>query len=262
MCAVALHLVTTSGDASLLRVSKGRFVVLLLTYLADLLIVIFNPMKKTFLSFAFALALVVGGVAFSAHSASAQSLPMGCSSTAGYSTSNGASCNGSTFVPVGCSSTAGYSTVTGAACNGNALSANGATSYPMGCTSSYGYGTNGVPCTGAAGVGSNGVTYYIAGCNSYNGYSSTTGMACTSTSSVSTMNGVAMFPGCTSTTGFSSITGQSCAGSMVTTTTTTTTDPGLPDTGEAGRASVSILMLLLSGGLAAYGITRLVSSER
>ena len=55
------------------------------------------------------------------------SYPAGCSSSAGYSTTTGASCASSGSYPAGCSSTVGYSSTTGAKCSdGSTSSSNGA----------------------------------------------------------------------------------------------------------------------------------------
>lgn len=214
-------------------------------------------MNKKILSSVLGIAFAVAGVVSFGGAARAQSLPQGCTSNVGYSATTGASCNGATSLPAGCTSFGGFSATTGAPCNNNTVVANGGTTLPLGCTSSYGYGLNNIPCNGAAGT-VNGINYYLAGCTSFGGYSTTTGLSCSTTSSVTTVNGYSMLPGCTSVNGYSTITGQACLGSIA---TGGVTDPGLPNTGEAGRASLSILMLVLSGSLAAYGITRLVSSK-
>ena len=45
-------------------------------------------------------------------------LPAGCTSTAGFSPTTGASCSSGTSLPAGCTSTAGFSPTTGASCSG------------------------------------------------------------------------------------------------------------------------------------------------
>lgn len=102
------------------------------------------------LMFSFALLVVVS----TASIASAQTATS-CSSTAGYNTVNGTSCNGQqSTVPIGCSSTTGFSSNNGMPCNNMTASAN-----------NY----------GGSLVGQNG---YLDGCNSIVGYSATTGMQC------------------------------------------------------------------------------------
>jgi collagen type VII alpha len=75
-------------------------------------------------------------------------LPVGCSSTAGFSASTGLPCNSATVstYPAGCTSNTGYSSTTGASCATTV-----ALTYPAGCTSAAGYSpTTGASCaTGA-----------------------------------------------------------------------------------------------------------------
>ncbi len=52
-------------------------------------------------------------------------LPVGCTSTAGYSSITGAKCDSGSSLPAGCSSTAGYSPITGAKCDGGSTSSTG-----------------------------------------------------------------------------------------------------------------------------------------
>jgi len=121
--------------------------------------------------------------------------------------------------PSGCSSALGYSITTGAPCNGTAT----ATLGPLpGCTTALGFSvTNGAPCSGGP----------IA---------------------------ISFLAGCSSVFGYSVITGAPCNG-----TTVATVSPfvppvviGLPTTGE-GNALSNIMLLLVTGSAAAYGMTRL-----
>lgn len=69
-------------------------------------------------------------------------LPVGCTSTLGYSPTTGVKCDTvtNTNFPPGCTSTSGFSTTTGLPCSGT-------TSFPPGCTSDQGYSsTTGEPC--------------------------------------------------------------------------------------------------------------------
>lgn len=115
---------------------------------------------KILSSIIFSLVLILG-IGFAAQHVSAQTT--GCSSTSGYSTTTGMSCNGATTIPVGCTTTTGFSGTTGMPCNGSTASANnyngstvGTNGYLNGCTSAVGYSaTTGYPCN----MSVNGVTY-------------------------------------------------------------------------------------------------------
>ena len=207
-------------------------------------------------------ALVVSGVAVLGSSAGAQSLPSGCSSTAGYSTTTGASCNNAVSIQSGCSSTAGFNTGTGAPCNGSTVSSNGGMPLPAGCASAAGISSvNSYSCNGATGLGVNsGIYYNLQGCNSTSGYSSVNGLPCNNISSVSIINGVAYIPGCTSYAGFSSTTGLLCllsAGVPNGSGAGIPTTPSLPNTGLGKNAPFMTFMLLASLGLLAYGLKKL-----
>ena len=220
---------------------------------------------KKISSLVLGLVLVVAGAGFAAQGAYAQSnLPTGCSSTSGFSAITGAACNGATSYPSGCISASGFSNTTGQSCNGVAYAMNGYSVYPAGCINSSGYSTvNNIPCDGASGVGPNGQTYYVAGCTSLSGYSTSTGLACNSIITTSTVNVVTYLPGCVSMSGFSTLTGQSCVISSVNNNTGggTVINPGLPVTGAGSDAPLSIALLVLSGALVAYGVTKLVRSN-
>lgn len=109
-------------------------------------------------------------------------------------------------IPAGCLTFMGYSTTTGQACSNGAVTqtttvtvTNG-TGYPAGCTSNLGYSTTtGVPCT-------NPVTW-VVGCISANGYSMTTGQSCNWTPIIPNLP-----QGCATSTGYSATTGQPCFG--------------------------------------------------
>ena len=140
---------------------------------------------------------------YSGNGGNLQSLPVGCTSSSGYSTVTGQPCSGTQVapLPVGCSSASGYSTVTGLPCNGTIIS-----SLPVGCTSSSGYSTvTGQPCSGTQ------VAPLPVGCSSASGYSTVTGQPCDGNSQV-----ISQLPvGCTSSSGYSSFTGQPCDGAMI-----------------------------------------------
>jgi hypothetical protein len=73
------------------------------------------------------------------------SLPVGCSSTTGFSATTGLPCNSATVstYPAGCTSAAGFSPTTGASCSTGVMTA----TYPAGCTSAVGYSsTTGASC--------------------------------------------------------------------------------------------------------------------
>lgn len=128
---------------------------------------------KLFSSIIFSLFLISGiGFAAQAHAQVAAQ----CSTTGGYNTTTGMSCNGSTFVPVGCTSTAGFSANNGLPCNGSTVGVNG--------------------YNGAV-VGTNN---YLNGCTSVMGYSATTGYPCNMNVAGVAMNGVGMNPTTTTTT--------------------------------------------------------------
>jgi len=168
---------------------------------------------KLLSSIVFSLILVLG-IGFVAQQAHAQ--VAGCTTTAGYNTSTGMSCNGATTIPAGCSSTAGFSTSSGLPCNGNTATMNG---------------YNGVT------AGANG---YLNGCTSLNGYSSTTGYACNAP-----INGI-IYAGPAGTVN----TGLPAGGYTPASGTTT---PGLPTTG-ATNAVGTIALLLASALVSFYGI--------
>gem|GEM_PF-6678090 len=180
------------------------------------------------------MALVIFSMGFAGMASAQANLAAGCSSTVGYSTTSGVACNGSTTIPVGCTSVAGFSTTTGTPCNGLSYYANGGTQFPNGCNSTAGFSTvTGAPCNGASGVGPNGVTYYIAGCNSAFGYSAISGLAC-----------------------------NTIMGTMPQVAGSGTTTPGLPTTGEGAQALFTAMMLVLSAGLVAYGVSKLVRAPQ
>jgi hypothetical protein len=191
--------------------------------------------KITFI-FLFALAVGVFGV----QSVGAQTLPAGCTTTNGYSTSSGVACNGVTTSTVsGCTSPAGFSTVNGQPCNGLTIAGNGSTGaayttfFPAGCTSASGFSTvNGVACT-------TGVVTYLNGCSgTLTGFSTSTGLACSLASGIN----AGIIAGANTGTG----TGGTGTGT-----------PGLPSTGAGGNALMNIALLLVAGGIAAVGATYL-----
>jgi hypothetical protein len=108
---------------------------------------------KLFSSVIFSLILVLG-IGFAFHANAQVAVPVGCTSTGGYSTATGMPCNSATTIPLGCTSTAGFSGATGMPCNGSTAAANG---------------------YGGATVGPNG---FLSGCASTGGYSATTGYSC------------------------------------------------------------------------------------
>lgn len=59
------------------------------------------------------------GVIATLTSITGTTLPEGCTSTTGYSSTTGGSCSISTSLPAGCTSTTGYSSTTGAKCDGS-----------------------------------------------------------------------------------------------------------------------------------------------
>jgi len=80
-------------------------------------------------------------------------------------------------LPTGCTSAVGYSTTTGLSCATNGTSTTSST-YPAGCSSNYGYSvTTGQSCATTPS--------YPAGCTSNVGYSSTTGESCATETSAS-----------------------------------------------------------------------------
>lgn len=86
-------------------------------------------------------------------------------------------------LPVGCSSTTGFSATTGLPCNSATTS-----TFPAGCTSAVGYS----PTTGASCATGVAVMTYPAGCTSAVGYSSTTGVSCaTGTTTTPVVNNTA-----------------------------------------------------------------------
>lgn len=164
---------------------------------------------KVFSSILFSLALLLGvGFTLEAHAQVA-----GCTSTSGYNTATGMSCNGATTIPMGCSSTAGFSASTGMPCNGAASPA------------ANGY--NGVM------VGQNG---YLNGCTSTSGYSATTGSPCNMA-----INGV-IYTG-----------NGTTVNTGLPTTPVVTTNPGLPTTGAGTNAFINVFLLLSAGLIAFFG---------
>ncbi len=169
----------------------------------------------------------------------AQSLPNGCATSSGYSSTSGQSCNDmSTSTMAGCSSTAGFSTTTGLLCNGSGT-VNG-TFGP--------YGSNG----------------YFVGCNSASGYSTATGMPCSASSrpsqSITLLGGVYYPVGCTSSIGYSSVIGVKCVGystfgAASSALSGSSTTPGLPRTGDGTKAPLNFA-LMLGAGLVAAGALR------
>src|SRR3989338_8391462 len=148
-------------------------------------------------------------------------------------------------LPSGCTSTMGNSTTTGQPCNGTSTAS---TSFPSGCTSVIGYSTtNGLACNGTFTA----TTTFFPGCTSTLGTSTFTGLPCS--------GGLVALPflaGCTSVFGFSTITGQPCNGTFSATFDTggvIVTDPGLPTTGAGGNAFANVLALLSSGGVMVLG---------
>ena len=132
---------------------------------------------KKISAYSIGLALIFLGMFSFGFNANAQTLAAGCTSTAGYSTTTGATCNGSTTIPQGCTAATGYSTTTGYPCNGSTISNNGGIQYPLGC-STYN-GTSSVtnyPCNGEMGVSSTGTYYNVPGCSSTTGYSPISGL--------------------------------------------------------------------------------------
>lgn len=115
--------------------------------------------------------------------------------------------------PEGCASALGYSVLTGDTCNGKSSPINN----PMpGCTTALGYSvTTGDPCSGSSEV-----LQYLAGCSSLYGYSTRSGQPCNGTSVATPIPG---------------------------------TVPGLPRTGTSGNALISVLLLVTSGLVAAFG---------
>ena len=94
-------------------------------------------------------------------------LPVGCTSTVGYSPDTGVKCDTiiDPLLPLGCINTHGYSPVTGAKCD-SAVSL-----FPPGCTSTSAFSiTTGQPC--------NNNSNFLPGCYSTQGFSSTTGRRC------------------------------------------------------------------------------------
>lgn len=157
----------------------------------------------------------------------------GCTSTSGYSSTNGVACDGSTptqafactngydsttgFV-CGCTSTSGYSSTTGNACGSSS-------NFLPGCTSTSGYSsTNGVACDGSVPTPT-----YPAGCTSTSGYSSTTGLACNG----SGISNPAFPVGCLSNQGYSSTNGEPCSA----TTSTTSSVPTISLTADNTNVS-------------------------
>ena len=209
-------------------------------------------MIKKILGSFFVFALVLGALGLlQAPVAEAQvsSLPSGCTSTMGNSTTTGQPCNGtstaSTSFPSGCTSVIGYSTTNGLACNGTFTAT---TTFFPGCTSVIGYSTfTGFPCNGGVFA----TTTFFPGCTSTLGTSTFTGLPCS--------GGLVALPflaGCTSVFGFSTITGQPCNGTFSATFDTggvIVTDPGLPTTGAGGNAFANVLALLSSGGMMVLG---------
>ena len=190
-------------------------------------------MKNKILSFAFVLAFVFGVALTATQNVNAQvaSLPAGCTSTMGYSTTNGAPCNGTSTATVsymaGCSSTLGYSTTNGLPCNGTTTAS---INYIAGCTSAVGYSTiDGLPCNGTFTA----TLSLPAGCSTIYGYSIVNGIPCNGTSTATPDPG-----------------------------TLTITTSGLPVTGAGGSAPLNAFLLLSSGILAAYGISRLVRNSK
>ncbi|MES2315535.1 MAG: hypothetical protein V4486_02240 [Patescibacteria group bacterium] len=120
-------------------------------------------------------------------------------------------------------------------------------SFPSGCASGLGYSaTTGNPCNGT----NTATNRYMPGCSSSAlGYSATTGEPCSGGSVA-----IQWLAGCTSTVGFSSIDGSPCNGTArVTPVVLGTSNPGLPTTGAGGNASMNIILLLASAGVAAFG---------
>ncbi len=216
-------------------------------------------MKKIF-SLTLGLAVALIAIGYSAPSANAQTLPAGCSSNVGYSTSSGVSCNGALVVPVGCSSTAGFNTSTGLPCNGaSSISANGGMLLPTGCSSTVGFSTaDGRPCNGST-YGFNNSYFPSAGCSANTGFSPTTGIACNVVSGGSAVGGYNLLPGCTTVSGYSVMTGYACSLSPAMYVPPTVT-PTLPDTG-AGANGTAVALLLLSGMLVTFGVTRLSTGK-
>ena|SRR3989338_1195216 len=125
--------------------------------------------------------------------------------------------------PSGCSSALGYSITTGLACNGTAT----ATIGPLpGCTTALGFSiVNGVPCSGGP----------VA---------------------------ISFLAGCSSIFGFSTITGAPCNGTTVATIDPNTIPPviipGLPTTGAGADGFRNAFLLMTSGLVATFGLTRFV----
>ncbi len=210
-----------------------------------------------------ALALIVGF----GFSAQAQSYPSGCSSTAGYSTTSGASCNGATAIPAGCSSYTGFSTTTGNPCNGQTLTANGGTMVPLGCSTASGFSaTTGASCGGVSGPNAYGGYYYPAGCSSTSGYSSISGMACNTVNSATVSTTAAgtytYLPGCSSVYGYSSVTGLACSYSTFVAANPNPTDPGIPNTGAGSSMPAAAVAIALTALIAAFGAHRFIRSYK
>lgn len=136
-----------------------------------------------------------------------------------FATSQVASAQTATF-PAGCSSALGFSVTTSLPCNGTSTATMG---FLPGCTTALGFSTvNGAPCSGGIYA-----INFLAGCSTIYGYSVITGSACNGTF-VATM----------------------APGPVVIV-------PGLPTTGGSASATSSMLMFLVSGGIAAFGLTRM-----
>ena len=183
-----------------------------------------------------ALTLILSGLGLVAGTAEAQvaTFPAGCTSTVGYSTTNGAACNGTSTATTsfmsGCTSTIGYSTTTGAACNGGTTAT---TSYFAGCSSTLGSSTvTGLPCSGGTTA-----LPYLAGCTSTLDYSTVNGAPCNGTSVATTSSGTSIPP-------------------------VTITTPGLPTTGAGGDAAANLALLAGSGLLALCGIVYFVRRSK
>jgi len=72
----------------------------------------------------------VAEVIVSAGGSSGSTLPAGCTSTTGYSSTTGQACSTTTTLPAGCTSTTGYSPTTGNKCDGSTTTGGGVITTP------------------------------------------------------------------------------------------------------------------------------------
>ena len=194
--------------------------------------------SSTFVIVSLLLLIVLGVAVLGVGMAHAQTLPVGCTSSNGFSGTTGMPCNGATNIMPGCSGLQGFSTTTGAPCNGSTAATNetgitGTVGFIFGCSSSSGYSmSSGLSCTTSSNIyalNSDGTsTGYLNGCFSASGYSSTTGLPCSLINLIGTNQNPPVY-------------------------VPPTTTPGLPTTGAGDSAPGNIALLIASGLIAILG---------